>query len=72
MQAIRTAKIKPGWGYWDTTVYPYGGDFRRGKEPIPVTLTEYLGGKYGWRVDLADGRTGVVQQDGLMEVSDAS
>ena len=32
------AKIEKGAGYMDITNYPYGGCFRRAKEPIPIKL----------------------------------
>ncbi len=31
-----TATIKPGFGYWDVTRYPRGGDFRRATSPIEL------------------------------------
>ena len=32
--------IKAGWGYWDTTLYPLGGCFRRnGETPLEVEIT---------------------------------
>ena len=32
------AKIERGAGYFDVTNYPYGGNFRRAKDPIPINL----------------------------------
>jgi len=29
-----------GWGYWDTTYYPRGGDFHRATHDIPCTIIE--------------------------------
>ncbi len=36
--------IKPGFGYWDCTVYPIGGDFHRvGQLAMLVKLTGPIG-----------------------------
>jgi hypothetical protein len=35
----QTHTIKPGFGCWETTVYPLGGDFCRPSEPLPVQVT---------------------------------
>lgn len=34
---IQSVTIKAGYGYWETTIYPMGGCFRRAKEPIALT-----------------------------------
>lgn len=34
--------IKAGCGYWNTTRYPRGGDFRRAKEPMPFTIVRIV------------------------------
>ena len=31
-------RIKPGYGYWDTTHYPIGGSFRRAPKPLGVEV----------------------------------
>jgi len=37
MDATNTQRIKPGYGYWDTTSYPIGGSFRRaGADGVPI------------------------------------
>lgn len=68
----QTATLKAGWGYWDTTYYPYGGCFRRASEDTQVVVIEKAG-KYPERerkVKFADGRTGVVELR-AMEVHNA-
>lgn len=30
--------IKAGWGYWDTTKYPIGGNFQRASSDISGTI----------------------------------
>lgn len=57
------ATLQEGWGYWDTTSYPYGGSFRRATADVEV---EVIGpaGKYPTReraIKFADGRTGVAE-----------
>lgn len=35
-----TVNLKSGFGYWDITKYPIGGDFRRvGNEPLQIKIT---------------------------------
>jgi hypothetical protein len=36
------ATIKPGCGYWDVTVYPMGGCFRRAQAPIELEQVEIV------------------------------
>jgi hypothetical protein len=36
------ATIKPGCGYWDVTVYPMGGCFRRAQAPIELDQVEVV------------------------------
>ena len=60
METKRT--IKAGWGYWDVTSYPYGGDFHRTSEDTEVIVLG-PGGKYPEmesKVRFANGRLGVV------------
>lgn len=57
------AVLLSGWGYWDTTNYPYGGCFRRAGEDTPVTVLG-PGGKFPTRerkIRFADGRVGVAE-----------
>ncbi len=42
MEEKKTYRIKEGFGYWDTTYYPVGGDFKRalaGGIQVQVTRT---------------------------------
>ena len=62
--------FKKGFGYWDVTKYPYGGDFKRfdGIETGthiegPVKFANEI------RVKLNDGRTIVVKKDGVLNNS---
>jgi hypothetical protein len=60
--------IKQGYGYWDVTKYPYGGDFRRATEDRPIK--EVLGGEIGSResrVKLLDGSIAVVKTEYIGE-----
>jgi len=36
----QTVTLKKGYGYWETTYYPYGGCFRRAAEDMEVELTD--------------------------------
>jgi hypothetical protein len=41
--------LKKGWGYWDMSHYPIGGDFKRTTEEISVVikkLISYKGNDY--------------------------
>jgi len=70
---MTTHIVKQGWGYWDVTVYPYGGDFRRATSAFGVTL-EGPGGKYPQKQSIVTcaGQKGprrlVVDNDGLIEI----
>jgi hypothetical protein len=62
-----TAEVKAtllqGWGYWDTTNYPYGGCFRRVEADTPVTVLG-PGGKrpaQERKIQFADGCVGVAE-----------
>jgi len=55
----REATLKAGYGYWDVTVYPYGGCFKRAAADTQVTVIDEPGGKYGYKVRFADGRIGM-------------
>jgi hypothetical protein len=61
------ATLLSGWGYWDTTNYPYGGCFRRATEDTVVTVLG-PGGKFPTRerkIRFADGRTAVAETRAL-------
>ena len=37
----KVVHIRPGYGYWDVTTYPLGGDFHRnGQTPLAVTVEQ--------------------------------
>ena len=60
--------IEKGWGYWDVSVYPRGGDFKRAGENLRVA--EVLGTwKDESRVRLIDGRNAMVKTCALIEVT---
>lgn len=64
------AILKKGFGYWDITRYPYGGDFRRAVENTPVEIIPGKVGRYPAReteIEFSDGSRGVVQKRGLIE-----
>ena len=57
------AVLLSGWGYWDTTHYPYGGCFRRAAADETVTVLG-PGGKrpaQERKIQFADGRVGVAE-----------
>lgn len=57
------ATLLQGWGYWDTTNYPYGGCFRRCVADTTVSVGKPAG-KYPTRerqIIFADGRVGVAE-----------
>jgi hypothetical protein len=50
----RTVTICQGWGYWDLTRHPRGGEFRRLTQDTTLTIdAEHAGELYG---KLPDGR----------------
>jgi hypothetical protein len=66
-----TATLKAGYGYWDTTHYPYGGKFARAKEDTQVKLIKPAG-KYPaheWEVEFPDGHKGVADTWQGLEVT---
>jgi hypothetical protein len=66
-----TATLKAGYGYWDTTHYPYGGKFARAKEDTQVKLIKPAG-KYPtreWEVEFPDGRKGIADASCGLEVT---
>jgi hypothetical protein len=57
------ATLLQGWGYWDTTHYPYGGCFRRAEADTTVTVGKPAG-KFPARereITFSDGRVGVAE-----------
>jgi hypothetical protein len=59
--------IKDGYGYWDTTYYPYGGDFNRAVGNVPITEILEEVGRRETRVKLANGHTAVVKNEFIGE-----
>jgi len=60
--------IKKGYGYWDTTHYPYGGCFHRAKEDTSIQVGK-PSGKFPSQVreiHFLDGRTGVADLNALV------
>ena len=58
--------IKKGYGYWETTHYPYGGCFRRATTDLKIVEVYGPAGKIPLRerhVKLEDGNKAVVQID---------
>lgn len=68
-----THVIKQGYGYWDVTSFPYGGDFHRATSAFGVTMVG-PGGKYPQRqsivtcAGLRGPRRLVVKNDGLIPI----
>lgn len=59
--------IKQGYGYWDVTKYPYGGDFRRAKDNTPIKEVLEDVGRYETKVRLFDGSLVVVKNQYISE-----
>ena len=60
------ATLLKGWGYWDTTDYPYGGCFRRTTKDTPVIVLDKPGPKrHELFIEFTDGRTGACQTRAL-------
>ena len=63
-----THVLKEGWGYYDITNHPYGGNFHRATSAIGVTLTNKKG-KYPDEVVIqAVNRTLVVKRGALVKL----
>lgn len=60
--------FKKGYGYWDVTKYPYGGDFKRfdGTE-IGHEIAGPVKNQHQARVQLSDGRVIVADRDSIDE-----
>ena len=62
------ATLIQGWGYWDVSFHPYGGDFKRATADIEVEIIENGAVKYPQRekrIKFADGRQAVVENQAL-------
>lgn len=62
------ATLLKGWGYWDVTSLPYGGNFRRSTQDTEVEIIE--GGAVQYpkrekRIKFDDGRQAVVETHAL-------
>jgi len=58
---VRVAVALKGFGYWDTTNYPYGGKFARLADDTVVTVTgnkALMKGGHEYPILFADGRKG--------------
>ena len=60
--------FKRGWGYWDVTNYPYGGDFKRfdGSE-VGTRIKGQVKLPREIRVLLSDNRTIVVKDEAVIK-----
>lgn len=55
------ATIKQGCGYWDVTVYPMGGCFRRAQAPVELTEVEVVDRYRGGAPETLRGKAGAVK-----------
>jgi hypothetical protein len=55
------ATIKQGCGYWDVTLYPMGGCFRRAQAPIELTDVEIVDRYKGGAPKTLRGKAGGVK-----------
>jgi len=55
------ATIKQGCGYWDVTVYPMGGCFRRAQAPIELAEVEVIDRYKGGAAKTLRGKAGAVK-----------
>jgi hypothetical protein len=69
--AAQFVTLKKGWGYWDITIYPHGGCFRRATENLtgrvvsgPAVL--YAGHGKEVSVIFEDGRSAVFPFAGII------
>ena len=63
--------IEKGWGYWNTTKYPYGGDFRRASENEPIAEVLEPISSSEVRVKLCSGDTAVVKKQAICTIAAA-
>ena len=64
----QTVYIRPRWGFWNTTHYPYKGCFQRnGWAYMPVTVLRNQLDRLPHEVEvrLANDETAIVRKDGL-------
>lgn len=61
-------KLKPGFGYWDTTKYPFGGCFKRSDKKEGKEIIEKLRDLHGRYIEVlfADGTIGAVGKDHIL------
>jgi hypothetical protein len=55
------ATIKQGCGYWDVSVYPMGGCFRRAQAPIELAEVEVIDRYKGGAPKTLRGKAGVLR-----------
>ena len=70
-QAAKMAIAQSGYGYWDVSRYPYGGDFRRLTEDTQVEIIGEpirIKGNMEVRVRFNDGRNGMIRVSALTEL----
>lgn len=68
--------IKAGYGYWDITVFPYGGDFKRAPQasnlPFKMTdvkaITPYIPKPHETEIELNNGKRFVVKNEFILYV----
>ena len=70
----KRVQINPGCGYWDTTIYGFGGSFRRADDgTIGQAVAEFRHKGLLWtRIKLDDGRTAVAKTEYIEEASNVS
>ena len=60
-------RIKKGYGYWDLTKYPYGGDFKRFESnTIAIETDGPVKGANEIRLLLNDGRIVITDKDAIL------
>jgi hypothetical protein len=59
--------FKAGWGYWDVTTFGYGGDFRRPKQDVVVTVIGEGKTADECKFRLPDGRLGIGKRGALKD-----
>lgn len=63
--------IGKGWGFWDVTHYPYGGNFDRAQDNLAIVENLGPAGRYPKlesKVRLADNRLAVVKNEAIIEL----
>jgi hypothetical protein len=59
--------LTAGWGYWDITHYPYGGNFKRLVADTAVTVIERYDKRHETKVRFTDGSVGVITNRAIQE-----